>query len=127
MRSLLLSLCLVSLVYPTSARAASADQPASRAEKSIEGFRVRIDDRLLPGGADDELGRAALAFLAAKLVDVGLVQQPKQQVVVAKQVVRPQRLHQALKLLQRRRRGRLALAQGKLLRVQVKPGNIAQV
>jgi hypothetical protein len=73
MRSLLLSLCLVSLVYPTNARGASVDRPASRAEKSIEGFRVRVDERLLPGGADDEVGRAALAFLAAKLADVRIV------------------------------------------------------
>ena len=73
MRSLLLSLCLVSLVYPTSARATSADQPASRAERRIEGFRVRIDERLLPGGAEDEMGRAALAFLAAKLADIRIV------------------------------------------------------
>jgi len=73
MRILVLLVCLVSFVYPPGARAASADQPASRVEKSIEGFRVRIDERLLPGGAEEELGRAALAFLAAKLVDVGFV------------------------------------------------------
>jgi hypothetical protein len=45
----------------------------ARAERSIEGFRVRVDERLLPGGADDEVGRAALAFLAAKLADVRIV------------------------------------------------------
>ncbi len=73
MRLLVLLVCLVSLAYPTSARAASADQPASRTEKSIEGFRVRIDERLLPGGADDEVGLAALAFLAAKLADIRIV------------------------------------------------------
>lgn len=73
MRSLLLSLCLVFLVYPTGTRGASADQPASRAERSIEGFRVRVDERLLPGCADDEVGRAALAFLAAKLADIRIV------------------------------------------------------
>ena len=73
MRSLLLSLCLVFLVYPTGTRGASADQPASRAERSIEGFRVRVDERLLPGCADDEVGRAALAFLASKLADIRIV------------------------------------------------------
>ena len=73
MRSLLLSLCLVSLVTPAVTRAASADQPASRAERSIEGFRVRIDERLLPGAAEEEVGRAALAFLAAKLADIRIV------------------------------------------------------
>jgi hypothetical protein len=65
--------CLVFLVYSLGARAVSADQPASRAERSIEGFRVRVDERLLPGGADDEVGRAALAFLAAKLADIRIV------------------------------------------------------
>jgi hypothetical protein len=73
MRLLVLLVCLVSLVYPPGARAASADQPASRAERRIEGFRVRVDERLLPGGSDDEVGRAALEFLAAKLADVRIV------------------------------------------------------
>ena len=73
MRSVLLSLCIVSLVMPSVTRAASADQPASRAERRIEGFRARIDERLLPGGTEEEVGRAALVFLAAKLVDIGLV------------------------------------------------------
>jgi len=73
MRLLLLSLCFVSLFTPPDALAASSDQPASRAERSIEGFRVRVDERLLPGGADDEVGHAALAFLAAKLAEVRIV------------------------------------------------------
>jgi hypothetical protein len=73
MRLLVLLVCLVSLVYPSGARAASADQPASRAERRIEGFRVRVDERLLPGGAEEEVGRAALAFLAAKLADIRIV------------------------------------------------------
>ena len=73
MRILVLLVCVASLVYPPGARAASADQPASRAERRIEGFRVRIDERLLPGSAEEEVGRAALAFLAAKLADVRIV------------------------------------------------------
>jgi len=73
MRLLVLAVCLASLVCPYSACATSADQPASRMEQSIEGFRVRVDERLLPGGADDAVGRAALAFLAAKLADVRIV------------------------------------------------------
>ena len=73
MRLLVLLVCLTSLVYPPGARAASADQPASRAERRIEGFGVRIDERLLPGSAEEEVGRAALAFLAAKLADVRIV------------------------------------------------------
>jgi hypothetical protein len=73
MRLLVLLVCLVVILYSPGARAASADQPVARAERSIEGFRVRVDERLLPGGADDEVGRAALAFLAAKLADVRIV------------------------------------------------------
>ena len=73
MRLLVLLVCVASLVYPPGARAASADQPASRAERRIEGFRVQIDERLLPGGADEEVGRVALEFLAAKLADIRIV------------------------------------------------------
>ncbi len=73
MRLLVLLVCVASLVYPPGARAASADQPASRAERRIEGFRVQIDERLLPGGSDEEVGRVALEFLAAKLADIRIV------------------------------------------------------
>lgn len=73
MRILVLLVCVASLVYPPGARAASADQPASRAERRIEGFRVQIDERLLPGGSDEEVGRVALEFLAAKLADIRIV------------------------------------------------------
>ena len=66
-------MCVASLVYPPGARAASADQPASRAERRIEAFRVQIDERLLPGGSDEEVGRVALEFLAAKLADIRIV------------------------------------------------------
>lgn len=76
MRLLLFFLCLVFLVAPTGARAASPDQPAARTDRSIEGFQVRVDERLLPGGTDDDMGRAALAFLAAKLADVRIVVPP---------------------------------------------------
>ena len=73
MRILVLLVCLVSLVTPAVTRTASADQPASRMEQSIEGFRVRVDERLLPGGTEEEVGRAALPFLAAKLSDIRIV------------------------------------------------------
>lgn len=73
MRILVLLVCVASLVYPPGARAASADQPASRAERRIEGFQVQIDERLLPGGSDEEVGRVSLLFLAAKLTEVRLV------------------------------------------------------
>ena len=73
MRILVLLVCVASLVYPAGARAASADQPASRAERRIEGFRVQIDERLLLGGSDEKVGRVALEFLAAKLADIRIV------------------------------------------------------
>jgi hypothetical protein len=62
MRQLVLSACLlVFFVCSTGTHAASADQPAARAERRIEGFRVRVDERLLPGAADEEVGRAAVS------------------------------------------------------------------
>jgi hypothetical protein len=73
MRILVLLVCVASLVYPPGARAASPGQPASRAEQSLQGFRVRVDERLLPGGTHDNAGREALLFLAAKLTEVRLV------------------------------------------------------
>ena len=76
MRHLLLFVCIASLGVPHVAGAAPPDQPTARAERSIEGFRVRVDQRLLPGGGDDDVGRAALAFLAAKLADVRIVVPP---------------------------------------------------
>lgn len=73
MRPLLLSLCLVSLVTLAVTHAAAPDQPASRAEQSLQGFRVRVDERLLPGGTHENAGREALLFLASKLTEVRLV------------------------------------------------------
>ena len=59
------------------AGAARADQPQSRSEIPLEGFRIRVDDRLLPGGEEEALGREALDFLRAKLVDIRLVMPPE--------------------------------------------------
>lgn len=73
MRPLLLSLCLVSLVTLAVTHAATPDQPTSRAEQSLQGFRVRVDERLLPGGTHENAGREALLFLTAKLTEVRLV------------------------------------------------------
>ena len=73
MRLLFLFACLVVLTVAPDVRAASPDQPTARAERTVEGFGVRVDERLLPGGADDGVGRAALAFLAAKLADIRIV------------------------------------------------------
>lgn len=48
-------------------------QPTSRSERSVDGFRVLVDDRLLPGGPEEPVGRDALAFLAAKLAEIRIV------------------------------------------------------
>lgn len=73
MRPLLLSLCLVSLVTLAVTHAATPDQPESRADQSLQGFRVRVDERLLPGGTHENAGRESLLFLTAKLTEIRLV------------------------------------------------------
>jgi hypothetical protein len=60
-------------------------QPASRSRRTIEGFSILVDDCLLPGGADEALGREALAFLAAKLTEIRIVL-PKEKVDVLRKV-----------------------------------------
>lgn len=47
-------------------------KPTSRTAKSIEGWTVRVDDRLLKS-PDDELGTRALRFLEGKLADIKVV------------------------------------------------------
>ncbi|RLT16770.1 MAG: hypothetical protein DWI27_08030 [Planctomycetota bacterium] len=56
--------------------AAVPGQPAGRSEIGFEGFRILVDDRLLPGGPEETLGREALEFLRAKLVDIRIVMLP---------------------------------------------------
>jgi hypothetical protein len=62
---------------PDVAHAASddarPDQPASRSERAVEGFRLLVDDRLLPGGEQADVGAEALEFLRAKLADIRIV------------------------------------------------------
>ena len=48
-------------------------QPTSRTVREIEGWNVRIDDRLLGNSPDASLGTRALRFLEAKLVDIKAV------------------------------------------------------
>ncbi|MFM8892333.1 MAG: metallopeptidase [Planctomycetia bacterium] len=65
--------CLVALAPATGL---AAPQPTGRVERTVGGFRVLVDDRLLPGAADAEAGRAALDFLAAKLAEIRIVVPP---------------------------------------------------
>jgi len=50
----------------------SPAKPTNRTEKKVEGWTVRVDDRLL-AGADAELGTKALRFLEGKLADIKVV------------------------------------------------------
>ncbi|NBV44851.1 MAG: metallopeptidase [Planctomycetia bacterium] len=48
-------------------------QPASRSLRVIEGWTLRVDDRLLAGGVDAAIGAEALRCIAAKLADIRTV------------------------------------------------------
>jgi hypothetical protein len=48
-------------------------QPTSRSVREIEGWRVRVDDRLLGDSPDAATGRRALRFLEAKLAEIRAV------------------------------------------------------
>ncbi len=69
----------------SAAEPAKPTQPASRSRRTIEGFSILVDDALLPGGADEALGREALAFLAAKLTEIRIVL-PREKVDVLRKV-----------------------------------------
>ncbi len=69
-------LLLSSILAPSASPAARGDadrsKPASRTTRILEGWTVRIDDRLLaPPG--DAVGARALRFLEAKLADIAAV------------------------------------------------------
>jgi len=53
-----------------------SNQPRGRTEVGLEGFRILVDDALLPGGAQEALGRETLEFLRSKLVDIRIVMPP---------------------------------------------------
>jgi hypothetical protein len=50
-------------------------QPTSRTERNLEGWKIRVDDRLLTP-PHEEVASRALAFLQAKLVDIKTVLPP---------------------------------------------------
>jgi hypothetical protein len=78
MRHAILPLTLLALLAARrSAAAAEAPPlPASHTTRTIEGWTVRIDDRLL-GGADAELGDRAIKLLTARLVAIEVVMPPR--------------------------------------------------
>jgi hypothetical protein len=65
--------CLALLtVVPLAAFADDPPKPTSHTDRKLEGWTVRVDDRLLKA-PDDELGRRALRFLEGKLADIKVV------------------------------------------------------
>lgn len=48
-------------------------QPTSRTTRELEGWKIRVDDRLLGESPDGALGAKALRFLEAKLVEIKAV------------------------------------------------------
>jgi hypothetical protein len=68
MRFVLLALGILFL----GAVGGSAAQPTARTERELEGWKVRVDERLL-APPHEELGRNALRFLEAKLVEIKAV------------------------------------------------------
>lgn len=72
-----LFVCLLALAPVAGAAEQQKDKPepakpTSRTDKKVEGWTVRVDDRLLKA-PDDELGAKALKFLENKLGDIKVV------------------------------------------------------
>ena len=68
MKAVLTLIVLTGMV--TTLFAAEPSQPKSRTEQSLEGWTIRIDDRLTADAPDAALGQRALKFLEAKLVEI---------------------------------------------------------
>lgn len=72
----LFALALALAAFPAASAPrdeARPGQPRSRTERRLEGFTILVDDRLLPGGESEALGREALRFLDAKLAEIRIV------------------------------------------------------
>ena len=55
-----------------TARAADDNKPTTHTKRNVEGWTVRVDDRLLKPENKEKLDRA-IRFLEAKLVDIKIV------------------------------------------------------
>ncbi len=71
-------ICLATLLLFSFSTLRAADesqllQPTSRSIREIEGWTVRVDDRLLGDSPETALGTRALRFLEAKLVEIKAV------------------------------------------------------
>jgi hypothetical protein len=61
------------LAQPTAVVHTELPQPTSRSVRQLEGWTVRVDDRLLGEAPDAAMGTRALRFLEAKLVEIKAV------------------------------------------------------
>lgn len=65
---------MVSLLNRPPVKAPPAqDRPAARVAQQLEGWTIRVDDRLLGDAAEAELGKHALRFLEGRLIDIKTV------------------------------------------------------
>jgi hypothetical protein len=64
------------LVSPKQEKMPDSSKPASHTPRQVEGWTVRVDDRLLAGSHEEE-GRRALRFLESKLADIKAVVAPE--------------------------------------------------
>ena len=58
---------------PSAAKQDELPQPKSHSVRELEGWKIRMDDRLLGDAPDAALGSRALRFLEAKLVEIKVV------------------------------------------------------
>jgi hypothetical protein len=63
---------MIKVLAPPAKEAPELTKPTSHTEKNIEGWKVRVDDRLLTG-PDEALGTRCLRFLENKLSDIKVV------------------------------------------------------
>lgn len=65
-------LLMLIATYPALADQPKPGKPTSHTDRQLEGWTIRIDDRLLQA-PNDELGKKALRFLEGKLADIKVV------------------------------------------------------
>ena len=63
----------VTAADPPPGAKAELPQPASRSNRELEGWTIRVDDRLLEDAPDAALGTRSLRFLQAKLFEIKAV------------------------------------------------------
>src|SRR5207342_3743749 len=63
---------MIKLLAPPPKEPADPPKPTAYTERKLEGWTIRVDDRLLKG-PDEALGTRALRFLEGKLSDIKAV------------------------------------------------------